>query len=229
MRRQVWLRAAGAGLAGALLVSCSQGGHETKPPARTSQPAPHKSTPPPTQAQVESHRQQLLTQFAKGANAPDSEGLTVAGPGTQKIVFFWSTADRRYCVATFASSGLSTSRCRSGVPMGRTPQLHRLYEGDSFSTHGGYGLIVAADRETILSATCGGAPVPLRKIRVSAMGGAERTVYVMDFDGWTGGVLKTKVLREDGGRTVDLPLGVSHERVPRSDSWHSCGDGSASE
>ncbi|MFC8348482.1 hypothetical protein [Streptomyces sp. NPDC057280] len=228
MERRTWVCTAGAMFAVALFTACSQGGHTSKPSKppteRSPSPTRAKSAAPSAESRVAAHRQQVLTEYATGKDAPDDDGLSVVSSGPGGTVFFWSTADDRYCSATYYTSGASTSACAtSAEPLSRTPRLNRLYEGSPYSVRGGWGVFVAADRETIESVTCGGTPAVFWEIRAVQQGGARRTVYAMDFDRGTGGTVTARVRRADGVVTVDLPLGTPADDVPRdSDSWQVC-------
>lgn len=67
------------------------------------------------------------------------------------------------------------------------PTLVRLHEGDVYSARGGYGLIIAADRETVRSLSCGGERLAVRSVRVIEAGDATRTLYGAELDKRTGG------------------------------------------
>ncbi|WP_107429241.1 hypothetical protein [Streptomyces sp. Amel2xC10] len=209
------------------LAACSQGGGAAKEPERgSSSPASVRPSGPSAQEQareqVESHRQQVLAKIATGAKAPDGEGLSVVGEYPQSTAFFWSTPNGRYCMAIY-DPGHHTVQCHESTkPFSRTPKLIRLYETD-FGSPGGYVLLVAADRETIRSVTCGGAPVEFREIRMYGKTDAQRTLYALEFEGPTTGALKTRVSRADGVHTSTLPLAWSDDEVPPDSDWHSCG------
>ncbi|MFF8483019.1 hypothetical protein [Streptomyces antibioticus] len=227
MGRRIWVRTAGAVAVAAVLAACSQGGGAAKEPERSSSStASARPSGPSAQERarerVELHRQQVLAKIATGTKAPDGEGLSVVGTYPQSTAFFWSTADGRYCIAIYDPSYHTVQCHESTKPFSRTPKLIRLYETD-FGSPGGYVLLVAADRETIRSVTCGGAPVEFREIRVYGRTDAQRTVYALEFEGWTAGVLKVRVGRGDGIHATDLALATSDDDVPPDSDWHSCG------
>lgn len=233
MGRRIWARTVGAAAVATVLAACSQGGGAAKDPERSSSSTasvrpsgPSGPSGPSAREQarerVESHRQQVLTKIATGTKAPDGEGLSVVGAYPQSTAFFWSTADGRYCIAIYDPSHHTVQCHESTKPFSRTPKLIRLYETD-FGSPGGYVLLVAADRETIRTVTCGGAPVEFREIRVNGKADTQRTVYALKFEGWTAGVLKVRVARGDSVHATDLALATSDDEVPPDSDWHSCG------
>ncbi|MFF5497350.1 hypothetical protein [Streptomyces aquilus] len=228
MERWTWVRTAGALLAVALVAACSQGGHTAKPPTgRSPSPPPAEPSGPSAEDRIAAHRQQVLAQYATGKDAPDDDGLSVAGSGPGGTLFFWSTADDRYCAATYFTGGASTSACPAGAePISGTPRLTRLYEGAPYSLRGEWGVFVAADRETIESVRCGSTPVTVREVRGVQRGDARRTVYAMELDRGAGGTLTVRVRRAGGSATVRLPLAIPAHDVPRdSGSWQVCATG----
>ncbi|MGW1326346.1 hypothetical protein ACWD64_27845 [Streptomyces antibioticus] len=148
----------------------------------------------------------------------------MARRGAQSTTFFWSTANRLYCASAYSSTHRSLGlRClASAKPVSRTPELSRIDEVD-FGPQSGYTLLVAADRETIRTVTCGDTAVAFREVRVTGDPDAQRTVYALELEGWTAGVLKVRVSRADGVHTSTLPLAWSDGKVPPNSDWHSCG------
>ncbi|MFE1285229.1 hypothetical protein [Streptomyces sp. NPDC058751] len=165
----------------------------------------------------------MLSEISTSENAPDRAGLSPVSVGPRGTVFFWVTTDARYCSAFYG--GTASALTCSTTPDDRispTPKLERLHEGDLYSARGAYGLIIAADRETIRSLSCGDKRLVVRKVRVIEAGDATRTIYGVELDTWTAGVLRAEVVRADGRHREILPLAASANDVPAGGSWQVC-------
>ncbi|WP_432043857.1 hypothetical protein [Streptomyces cadmiisoli] len=165
----------------------------------------------------------MLDKIAKGDDAPDRAGLSLVSVGPRGTVFFWVTADTRYCAVFYAETA-SASSC-STTPddvISSVPTLDRLREGDVYSARSAYGLIIAADRETVGSLSCGNELLVVRRVRDIETEDATRTIYGVELDGPTAGTLRAEVVRADGRHTQTLPLGTKADEVTAGHGWHVC-------
>ncbi|GHI82721.1 hypothetical protein [Streptomyces xanthophaeus] len=118
----------------------------------------------------------LAQAHANGKDAPDGQGLAVAAVRGDAVALTWLTADGRFCRASFG--GASETACHSepvAPAAGEVPQLVPFEAGPWL----GWLEIFAADRQKVVSATCNGAPLPVRDLQTT--GGGERTLYGVAF------------------------------------------------
>ncbi|MGW4751197.1 hypothetical protein [Streptomyces chartreusis] len=102
------------------------------------------------------------------------------------------------------------------------PTLDRLHEGEVYSARSAYGLILAADRETVRSLSCGDERLVVRRVRVIEAGDATRTIYGVELDNYSAGILRAEVVRADGRHKEILPLGTPADEITAGASWHVC-------
>ncbi|MEY9988550.1 hypothetical protein ABIE67_000582 [Streptomyces sp. V4I8] len=172
---------------------------------------------------MERHRQSVLSEIAKGDDAPDRAGLSLVSVGAKGTVFFWMTTDARYCSVFYAGTASASSCSTKPDDVIRpAPALNRLHEGDVYSARSAYGLIIAADRETVRSLSCGDERLVVRRVRVIEAGDATRTIYGVELDGRTAGILRAEVMRADGRHTETLPLGITADEVTAGHGWQVC-------
>lgn len=225
-----WVRVAAAAvtvIASGALASCAGDARSAEPRGSKSasprRQAPASPSQESWQAQVERHREGVLSKISQGEDAPDPEGLSPVSVGAKSTVFFWVTTDARYCFAFYG--GTASALTCSTTPDNRispAPTLDRFHEGDLYSARNAYGLIIAADRETVRSLSCGDERLAVRRVRVIEAGDATRTIYGVELDKWTAGVLRAEVVRADGRHTEILPLGTPADQVTAGDSWQVC-------
>ncbi|MFJ3654267.1 hypothetical protein ACIPPR_13270 [Streptomyces nigra] len=166
----------------------------------------------------------MLDEIASGRDAPDREGLSLVSAAAGSTVFFYVTADGRYCsVLHSAATSASSCTARPAEGIGPAPALERWFEGDTYAAGPAVGLIVAADRETVLSFSCGDERLALRKVRVIEARGATRTIYAVELDQYSAGVLRAEVVRAHGRHKETLPLGTKAEDLRAGSDWPVCG------
>ncbi|MFJ6794006.1 hypothetical protein [Streptomyces sp. NPDC091268] len=175
---------AGIGIAALAACTASAGVKTAKPTPSTTtdssppSPAASMSRAEEEAAAIEKARSFVLTlDNVKGKDAPSKQGFAVAAvEGSSAVALTWLTTDGRFCHATI--SGFSQIACDSRPkppPGSETPQLVR-YEGDPWL---GWIEYFAADHEKAVSATCNGAPLPIRQLQTTADG--KRTLYGVAF------------------------------------------------
>lgn len=216
-----------------MFTSWSGGAAESRPAesrdsgSTSPQPQRKASASPSQESQqelVERHRRRVLDEIASGRDAPDREGLSLVSVAAGSTVFFYVTADGRYCsVLHSAAASASSCTARPAEGIGPAPALERWFEGDTYAAGPAVGLIVAADRETVLSFSCGDERLALRKVRVIEARGATRTIYGVELDQYSAGVLRAEVARADGRHKETLPLGTKAEDLRAGSDWPVCG------
>lgn len=153
-------------------------------------------------AAIEEARSIVLSQVhANGKDAPGAQGLAVAAVQGTAVVLTWLTKDGRFCRATIG--GFSELGCDSRPerpPVSEKPQLVR-YQGDPWL---GWIEYFAADHEKVTSATCNGAPLPVRELQTT--GGGTRTLYGVAFTERRRGSITVTVQRGAETATEHLPV-----------------------
>ncbi|MEV7324016.1 hypothetical protein [Streptomyces sp. NPDC093970] len=206
------LAAAVSGVALVAVAAC--GGGDRTPRARTHGPttlatAGREASPRATAvdrgAVTEAARSALLAGLST-EDLPGHAGTATAAVGRGSALFLWATADDRFCFGDAASDGgFTSSTCTASArdtAFSARPTLIRLATTVAIGTS--QTLVLGADRETVRSVTCDGAPLALR--RLDGVLDRRRALYAFDLPGETGGSVTVTVVRAHGTAVEHVDL-----------------------
>ncbi|MFD9082813.1 hypothetical protein [Streptomyces erythrochromogenes] len=145
-----------------------------------------------------------------GANAPGTHGFMLIQAWPTGAAYAWETGDQRLCWATVSDSVVGERACAI-KPL--DPPVNTSAAVSDVGTLFGNGWVrlFAADHQEVTAATCGGAPLELRRVGPVAHG--DRTLYAVWFPDYTKGSIALS-LRHDGGTSEDrFQLGDAGDRT----------------
>ncbi|MFB7057550.1 hypothetical protein ACWF95_11120 [Streptomyces vinaceus] len=178
----------------------------TVSPSASASASPSPSAPDLT-AVIERTRSKLQAAESGGPDAPGPEGFMLAEAWPNGAAFVWETTDQRLCHVSY---GLMSERACARNPLDppvRTPTGVSPV-GTLFTD--GWVRLFAADHAEVVSATCGGEPVEVRRVGTAA--GGARTLYTVRFPDYTKGSIGLR-LSHDGTTSEDrLGLGDIGDR-----------------
>ncbi|MGW0391809.1 hypothetical protein ACWDYJ_13125 [Streptomyces sp. NPDC003042] len=168
-------------------------------------------------------RTALMASGAGGADAPGDQGLMLVEAWPTGAAYTWETWDRRLCWASVTEVGFSERACAT-TPLVVEPSRNVDPLATLFTD--GWVRLFAADHQVVTSATCGGAPLEVRRVGTIADGA--RTLYSVRFPDYTKGSITLSLshdgttseapflLGDAGDRTCDAASQAPHRVSPGS-------------
>ncbi|MGW6704528.1 hypothetical protein ACWGDE_06515 [Streptomyces sp. NPDC054956] len=127
--------------------------------------------------------------------------------------YAWETRDRRLCWASSNEVGFSEQGC-STAPEPVAPS--RGVDPVTVLFTDGWVQLFAADHQTVTSATCGKAPLEVRRVGTVADG--TRTLYSVWFPTYTKGSIELSLSHDGTTSKAPFPLGGLGDRTCETDS-----------
>ncbi|MFG2822277.1 hypothetical protein ACGFX4_22950 [Kitasatospora sp. NPDC048365] len=167
-------------------------------------------TPVDLTAVIDRTRSLLMPTVVAGADAPGPQGVMLVQAWPNGGAYVWETSDQRQCSATVSLTQVQTRGCAVHPLDPPVAPDAGLQSVDTFFTDGWVRLF-GADHQTVSSATCGGAPLEVR--RVGTVAGGARTLYAVWFPDYTKGSIVLELNHDGTTSEATLDLGELGDRT----------------
>lgn len=195
------------------LTGCSAGGETQGAPAPSgSSPAPSAASASPQDLTgvIDRTRSVLAQSGAVGADAPGAQGLMLVRAWPTGAAYAWETRDQRLCWATVSDSVVGERACATR-PLDPPVHPDRGVSGVATLFGNGWGRLFAADHQEVTAATCGDAPLEVRRVGTVADG--SRTLYAVWFPDYTRGTIGLSLLHDGATSETRFRLGDAGDRT----------------